>query len=83
MSALDEDQLWLTFYDETGNVQTKELFIEFSDIYASEAGGTFVRRTLKELLEETLEYEANARGKGTRYRMRVIKRLIQVLEEEK
>ena len=41
VSALDEDQLWLTFYDETGNVKLKELFIEFSDIYASEAGSTF------------------------------------------
>lgn len=83
--SLSDAMLMLTFYDETGNVKTRELFIEFADLYEP---GTFARMTLKELLEETLEYVADVEryedeSEDAKYRTRVIKRLIQVLEEEK
>jgi hypothetical protein len=79
--SLSDADLWLTFYDETGNTITKDLYVEFADIYAdSEKEGTFARVTLKELLKKTLEiYE----GEDEDDSIRVMKRLLQVLEEEK
>ena len=79
--SLSNAELWLTFYDETGSTVTKDLYVEFADIYAdSQEEGTFVRKTLKELLEQTLEI---VEGDDEAHSERVLRRLLQVLEEEK
>ena len=63
-----------------GNIVTKDLYVEFVDIYAdSEKEGTFARKTLKELLEQALEI---IEGDDETHSERVLKRLLQVLEEE-
>ena len=36
--SLSEAELYLSFYDETGNTITNELTIEFQDIYADDEG---------------------------------------------
>jgi hypothetical protein len=78
--SLSDADLCLTFYDETGNIVTKDLYVEFMDIYAdSEKEGTFARKTLKELLEQTLEI---IEGDDETHSERVLRRLLQVLEEE-
>ena len=77
--SLSSADLWLTFYDETGNTVTKDLYVEFADIDSSKEG-TFARKTLKELLEKTLEI---IEGDDEAHSERVLRRLLQVLEEEK
>src|SRR4249919_1604739 len=66
--SLSNAELWVTFYDEAGDVITKDLYVEFADIYAdSEKEGTFARTTLKELLEKTLEiYEGDEENHSMR-----------------
>ena len=53
---LSNAELCLTFYDETGNILTDELCIDFSNCWVSpDDVGSFARRPLKEMLEEELQ----------------------------
>ena len=75
--SLSEANLYLSFYDEKGEIVTGEITIEFQDIYAEDNLGRFARKPLKELIEVALkdceEDESHIAHK--------LKRLLQVLEE--
>ena len=44
--SLSEAELYLSFYDETGNTITNELTIEFQDIYANDEGSGYMLASL-------------------------------------
>ena len=53
---LSDAELYLTFYDEVGNIRTDELCVEFSNCYVNPGDvETFARASLKKLLEDELQ----------------------------
>jgi hypothetical protein len=79
--SLSNAELCLSFYDETGNIETDTLSIQFQDIYPDEGNrGVFARRSLKELLEEELQPYIDENTTESR-RGQLLTRLVKAFEE--
>ena len=78
--SLSDAEFYLSFYDETGNIITDTLFIDFDNVYQDNNKGRFARKPLKELLEDELQLYIDEHNTDSRHGQ-LLTRLVKAFEE--
>ena len=78
---LSDAELGLTFYDDTGNILTDELCVEFFNCYVDPDGvALFAKAPLRKLLEEALDLYIEEETQDSK-RGRLLSRLVKAFDE--